>query len=300
MKAGDSMNYYVDIINKAIDYIEDNIGAPLSLEEVAGRFCISEFHFNRMFRTVAGRTLKQYILGRKLARAYERLIGTKEPVIDIAYDFGFEYPEVFSRAFKKQFGVSPNGCRSGGHGAELVAKAVVVERDIANYQGSLALKGRLECLQELQLEGIYTEVDTGADDFEAKLRETGAAFMDKASKADWLNRERLYATVSCHGEDNGEYTVFYGLERKRDNSSTPYSRRTVPAGWYAGFSYRGDMLDIRETFVDDLYRWIMVREIQLEPNGIGMLDIFEEDYYETGNVKIYVPVKGSQKQQEMS
>lgn len=285
------MNYYVDIINKTIDYIENNIGEPLSLEEVAGRFCISEFHFNRMFRTVAGKTLKQYILGRKLAMAYERLTGTNEPVIDIAYDLGFEYPEVFSRAFKKQFGVSPNGCRGGGLEVELVAKAAVVERDIVNYQGSLALKGELECLEELRLEGIYAEVDTGADDFEAKLRETGTAFIANASKASWLNKERLYATVSCHGEDNGEYTVFYGLERKLDNSSTPYSLRTVPGGWYAGFSYRGDMLDIRETFVDDLYRWIMIREIQLNPNGIGMLDIFEKDYADTGNVMIYVPIK---------
>lgn len=285
------MNYYVDMINRTIDYIEDNIGEPLSLEQVASRFCISEFHFNRMFKTVAGRTLKQYILGRKLARAYERLIGTNEPVIDIAYDLGFEYPEVFSRAFKKQFGVSPNGCRSGGHTVDLVSKAVVVERNISNYQGSLTLKGELEYLEEVRLEGIYTEVDTCSDGFEAKLRDTGAAFMASASKSDWLKKERLYATVSCHGEDNGEYTVFYGLEQQLVNSSTPYSLRSVPSGWYAGFSYRGDMLDIRETFVDDLYRWIMIREIQLAPNGIGMLDIFEKDYYETGKVRIYVPVK---------
>jgi AraC family transcriptional regulator len=51
------------------------------------------------------------------------------------------------------------------------------------------------------------------------------------------------------------------------------------------------MFDIREAFVDDLYRWVMVKEIQLNPNGVGMMNIYEKDYASTGNVQIYVPIK---------
>lgn len=285
------MNYYVELINRTIDYIEANIGEPLTLEGISRQFCISEFHFNRMFRTVVGKTLKQYILGRKLARAFESLTVTDRPVIDIAYDFGFEYPEVFSRAFKKHFGVSPNNCRNDKPDIDLVKKAVVVERDIVNFRGSLALKGTFEYIEEFNLEGVYTEVDVNADEFEIALKTIGDDFLRESQKAYWLKQERLYAAVSCHGEDNGEYTVFYGLEVKSVNQNTPYYTFTVPEGWYARFIYRGDMFDIREAFVDDLYRWIMIRDIQLNPNGVGMLDIFEKDYADTGNVQIFVPVK---------
>ncbi len=101
------MNLYVAVINEAVDYIEDHIDEKLSLATLAERFGISDFHFNRMFKTVAGVTLKQYILGRKLIKAIGLLRESKLSVIDIAMDLGFEYPEVFSRAFKKQFGLSP-------------------------------------------------------------------------------------------------------------------------------------------------------------------------------------------------
>ncbi|HWQ29586.1 MAG TPA: AraC family transcriptional regulator, partial [Negativicutes bacterium] len=270
------------------------------LGEIARQFSVSDFHFNRMFRTVTGRTLKQYILGRKLTIASERMLSTDESLIDIAYDFGFEYPEVFSRAFKKQFGVSPQSCRKEKVVIKPVGRAVVVERDIMNYQGSLALRGNIEYLEELRLEGIYAMVDADSEGFRSELTAIGEEFRVKCHDAGWLKKDRLYTTVSCHGEDNGKHTVFYGLEAERPGPDTPFDLRIVPEGWYAGFVYRGDMFDISEAFVDDLYRWIMVKEVQLNPNGIGMLDIFEKDYPATGIVKIFVPVKWSDSQQEMS
>ena len=67
------VNSYVELINTTIDYIEENIGERLTLGDISRQFCVSEFHFNRMFKTVDGKTLKQYILGRKLTKAFERL-----------------------------------------------------------------------------------------------------------------------------------------------------------------------------------------------------------------------------------
>lgn len=284
------MNSYVDLINNTIDYIEENIGERLALEDLAIRFNVSEFHFNRMFKTVVGKTLKQYILGRKLTRASERLAVSGGSIIDIAYDFGFEYPEVFSRAFKKQFGIPPSSYKSEKPDLGLVKKAIVVERDITNYQGSLALKGTFEYLEELHLKGIYEEVDVNSSRFEITLKASADAFLRESQGVEGLKQERLYAVVSCHGEDNGEYTVFYGMEEKTDNPEAIFKARLVPGGWYAKFMYCGDMFDIRETFIDDLYRWVMVREVELNSNGVGMLNIFEKDYSSTGRVQILVPV----------
>ena len=98
------MNSYINLINKTIDYIEENIFERLNLSDISKQAYLSEYHFERLFKVIVGKSLKQYVLGRKLTMALDRLNNTNDPIINIAMDFGFEYPEVFSRAFKKQFG----------------------------------------------------------------------------------------------------------------------------------------------------------------------------------------------------
>jgi len=52
------MNHYLNLINDIIGYIEGNISERMALEDISRQFCVSEFHFNRMFKTVVGKTLK--------------------------------------------------------------------------------------------------------------------------------------------------------------------------------------------------------------------------------------------------
>ncbi|SES99342.1 AraC family transcriptional regulator [Natronincola peptidivorans] len=292
------MNLYVKLINEVIDYIEDNIHKKIPLEDIAKHFCVSKYHFNRMFKTVSGRTLKQYILGRKLSEALKDLNNKDISIIEAAYSFGFEYPEVFSRAFKKQFGVPPSVCKEVKLDDGIVERVVVVEREINNYKGTLTLKGSCTYLNELQLQGIFLEVDVNKEEFKTLMQSNAERFLAATKGNTGLYQERFYTVVNCHQEDNGEYTVFYGMEGKSQEES--FKKRIIPQGWYVSFIYNGDMFDIRETFIDDLYRWIMVKEIELNPNGVGMLNIFEKNYLETKEVQILVPIKNQYRQQERS
>jgi AraC family transcriptional regulator len=284
------MNFYVGLITNVVDFVEVNIHQALPLDEIAREFGFSAFHFNRIFRTVSGRTLKQYILGRKLSLAMEKLEAGKETVIDVAFDFGFNSPEVFSRAFKKQFGISPDGFRKNHPALETVQKPVIVERDIVNFQGHVSLKGSEIFLNETKLAGTQVEINVIRPGFEQTLQSANDEFYRKAITSGEFAPEPYYALVNCLGdEDDGNYRVFYGLE----SACTPdhLMARTIPAGWYEKFIYTGDMFDIRLSFVNDLYRWVIVKEIELEMNGIGMLNIFMADYPETHEVQILVPIK---------
>lgn len=294
------MNFYVDVISKTIDYIEDSIGDKLSVYDLSKRFGISAFHFNRMFKTVSGITMKQYILGRKLTIALERLKKTNHAIIDIALDLGFEYPEVFSRAFKKQFGVSPTKYRKSTLGVEGIPKACIIEREIINYKGTFGLKGNSVFLEDLSLRGIFVKANTKNEDFQKNLKAKLDNFIITSSETDLLNQETFYTVVNCHGEENGEYTVFCG-RKPADNSNVKcFEERLVPKGWYVCFEYYGDMYDIREVFIDDLYRWIIVKEVELNSNGIGMVNIYQKNYPDNNNVKILIPVKKLYSQQKKS
>jgi len=100
-------------IQKAIDYVEEHLTEPVSYEEVAKRAYASSFHFQRVFSTICGFTLGDYIRLRRLSLAGRELAERKSKVIDVALKYGYENPESFSRAFARFHGVSPAEARNG-------------------------------------------------------------------------------------------------------------------------------------------------------------------------------------------
>jgi AraC family transcriptional regulator len=235
---------------------------------------------------MTGSSLKQYILGRKLTLAAESLVIPDYSVTRAALDFGFEYPEVFSRSFKKQFGVSPSEYRNEALAIQKVPKAFVVERDIMNIKGAFTVKDVCLHLDSKELYGVYTEVNEFHPDFEEVLNLMGGSFIKEYSQ--YFNDGKLYSVVNCHGNENGEYTVFFGADISVEARNNHLKPRTIPEGSYACFRYYGNMLDIRGTFVEDLYRWIMLKEIKLCSNGIGMINVY--DVKDINDIRIYVPI----------
>jgi AraC family transcriptional regulator len=229
-------------------------------------------------------------LGRKLAKAAEQLKTTKKNVLDIALDLGFEYPEVMSRAFRKQFGVSPAGFRSGKTSVAGIPKACIVERDIANYRGSLALKGASVLLGPLPLMGVRFTADTHAEDFKEQLTNQSHRFFSGTASQYLPSAYKAYTVAACSGNDDGLYTVFCALDAASGIQGQDITEWVIPGGWYASFAYQGDMFDIREVFIDDLYKWIMVKEAELNPNGVGMLTIYPINYPQNNTVQILIPI----------
>ena len=105
-------NEYKSRINKALDYIESNIEKQFSLEELSGAANFSKFHFNRIFYAIIGETPFQFILRVRLEKAATLLISNPmEPISEIAQKCGFSDLSIFSRNFKRFFGLSATSYR---------------------------------------------------------------------------------------------------------------------------------------------------------------------------------------------
>ncbi|AMP89268.1 AraC family transcriptional regulator [Legionella pneumophila] len=105
---------YQQKLENMIDFIGKHLDEELSLESLSEIFCISKFHFHRLFTAFTGLSLQQYIKWLRLKRAAHQLIVEKDQsVINIAINAGFESHEAFSRAFKKACGFSPSQFRQG-------------------------------------------------------------------------------------------------------------------------------------------------------------------------------------------
>jgi AraC family transcriptional regulator len=107
---------YVGRINRVMDYIEANLDGDLSLRTLARVANFSAFHFHRIFRSIVGETLYQFIQRRRLEKAASFLRGNPaKPITEIAFDCGFSSSATFARAFKEAFGVSASQWRDRDH-----------------------------------------------------------------------------------------------------------------------------------------------------------------------------------------
>lgn len=101
-------------INPVFDHIDANLAEPLDLQRLADIANFSPFHFHRLFRALTGETLAERVRRRRLEVAASRLLAAPGRAASaIAHDVGFASAEVFTRAFRARFGVTPTDWRRG-------------------------------------------------------------------------------------------------------------------------------------------------------------------------------------------
>ncbi|MGM7724772.1 helix-turn-helix transcriptional regulator [Metabacillus sp. Hm71] len=102
---------YSPIIQKTIEYIEENLHEELSLESIAQFAGFSKYHYHRIFQKEVGVTASEYIRYRRIANSANMLLYTDEKIIDIAIYYRFETQESFTRSFKKYYQLPPGKYR---------------------------------------------------------------------------------------------------------------------------------------------------------------------------------------------
>ena len=108
------MNGWIDGIQNAISYIEENITEDLKIEDIAACSYVSAFHFQRIFSLLCGVTVGEYIRNRRLTLAAQELSRENNKVVNIAMKYGYDSPDSFARAFNRFHGVSPSAATKNG------------------------------------------------------------------------------------------------------------------------------------------------------------------------------------------
>jgi AraC-like DNA-binding protein len=96
----------------AREWINDNLTGKITLDQMAGMACLNKFHFLSNFRQVFHTTPHQYLMERRLQKAFDLLKEGRHSVTDTCCLLGFESIGTFSNQFRKRFGVSPSALRN--------------------------------------------------------------------------------------------------------------------------------------------------------------------------------------------
>ena len=98
---------WTECLKKAIDYMEENLLNNISAEEVSAEVYMSSFYLQKGFKIMTGYSIAEYIRCRRLYMAALDVIAGKEKVIDLAYKYGYDTPESFTKAFTRFHGIAP-------------------------------------------------------------------------------------------------------------------------------------------------------------------------------------------------
>ena len=94
-------------LSRVVQYIHDNIDAPLRLADLADRAGLSPDQFDLRIRNLFGVSVRQYLVRARIALACSRLRQTDLPISRIALDCGYGDQAAFARQFRKSVGLTP-------------------------------------------------------------------------------------------------------------------------------------------------------------------------------------------------
>ena len=145
---------YLAHVQSAIEYIEENLDRDIKTGDVAREMAFSMYHFHRIFLAVVGNTVAGYIRRRRLTRAAHELVETEKKIIDIAFDYRFETPESFARAFKRMYGITPRQFRKERPRTYYLDQARIDETTLRHLNGGITMKPRIIQKEEFKIVGM--------------------------------------------------------------------------------------------------------------------------------------------------
>ena len=276
-------NDYIQRINKVVAYINNHLDETLDLKTLANEAALSDFHFHRIFKALKGEAIGGYITRLRLEATARLLRYTALTIEEIAFNIGYETPASLSKAFKKQYGISPTEYRTN-------KDTYIMKKEIINPD--LALKTpKIVTLEPKNL--IYVAL-TGA---------YGSLDYGKAYEQLWavIKAQKLFTKgieSICISYDDPKITEG-SLQRsdvclaihKLASPQEEVSCKTLAGGKYAVFFYQGSYENLSQVY-DTAVRWVIDHEYTLceEPFFEKYLNDARRTPKEKLKTEIYIPI----------
>jgi AraC family transcriptional regulator len=232
----------MSLTNKALFVIERNLASDLSLEQIA-RFCdVSRFHLAHAFGEATGLSVIEYRRARRLTEAAYALAAGASDILGVALDSGYASHEAFSRAFKAQFGKTPEEVRK----SESIAGLRLVDAIRHLESKAMTLKEpRIEKVGALLFAGLAQHIPYGEMQ---NIAGQWQRFMQNYYR-DIENRiDEPPAGITTASDERGiEHVVAAGVTRF---GAVPKDlvKVTLQPQTYAVFAHDGHVTQIRETY----------------------------------------------------
>jgi AraC family transcriptional regulator len=276
-----------EVIENALNHIENNIQQPLSLDSVANTFNMSKYYFHRLFSAMMGCSLNQYILSRRLNEALRMIENKNLSLTDIAYQLNFGTQASFTRAFKRQYGVAPSSLRVKEMNLSQTPIPSVVKRSIKNINGDIVADFTLTELESIKVSGIAFEVDL-ATDYKTKIRSHSNKLLNAI---DETVHGPCYVIYSNCQPNSTRFKVLFGIPHEQQIDQPNYFTVEIPQLFCAKFKYSGDLLEIGDVLASDYARFLKISKQGTEDSHIELIQYYDDLHNLDAAYHIYAPIK---------
>jgi len=275
----------VDPVAKAIWFIEFHSNDPVDLDAVAKAAGLSRFHLTRAFGQVTGLSVMRYLKARRLTEAARELSKGASDILRVALDSGYGSHEAFTRAFREQFGVTPESVRA--HAA--LDGLALVEAFRRDQSMTVTLETpRLEKGELLLVAGFAQRIEYGNIASIPQLWQKLTPYIGHVP-----NEIPGYAYGVKSNSDNDGFEYLAGVAVSSfEGLPQEFRTQRIPTQTYAVFTHHGHISAIRETMK-------AIWNEYLPKSGLKLVDAPEYERYGRsfdpgtgkGDVEIFIPVE---------
>lgn len=273
-------------VAKAIWFIESHFGRAIALSEIAAMAGMSRHHLSRRFSQMTGQNLNRYLRARRLSEAARRLAGGAENILNVALEAGYGSHEAFTRAFREEFGLTPEALRTRRDLTGLTLQEPIRMSAIAKTDLPAP---RIETLGAFTIAGLGADFEPGKTAGIPALWQKFNAYFGHIPGQVGKTAFGLCATQP--GKPGFHYVAGAGVTRT-DDLPAEFETLAIPAQAWAIFPHEGHINAISATVEAAFRTWLPTsgRRIGAFPD---VLEVYGEDFDpETGlgRVEIWLPL----------
>ena len=276
----------MDPIGKALWFIESHFGGEATLEDIARVAGVSRYHLTRAFGNATGHSVMRYLRARRLTEAARSLTQGAADILQVALASGYGSHEAFTRAFRDQFGCTPEQVRAQGH------------------LGNLPLVEAIKMDETLMTTLEPPRFENGRPLLIVGLGERYTCESSKAIPSQWQRFGpyidnipgqigKVAYGVCCNSDEAGNFDYICGVEVSDFNDvPAEFARLRIAPQRYAVFRHRDHISSIRRTVNTIWNKW-------LPESGHEVADAPDFERYDesfdprTGNggLEVWIPLK---------
>jgi AraC family transcriptional regulator len=285
----------IAILNRIIEHVEDNLTDDIDLADLARSLGTTEYHLRRMFSSLAGMPLSEYIRRRRMSVAAADVVDGGE-LLAIAVRYGYGSTEAFGRAFRAVHGASPGDVRRNG--GPLRAQPQLRFR--LTVEGNSPMDTRIAELSDLRLVGHATRVPLIHEGVNPHIQAHIASLpaaehlrLKELSSAEPAGLLQVSADVDPDYTEGSELTYLHGVA-VREGTTVPEDLDLieVPAGSWAVFRTSGPYpAALQSTWAATAADWFPSNPWRLRPGPSIVAVLDRADDFSTATTELWLPVE---------